>query len=290
MKLGTLAWPVEPTPDLRGLAAKLDHWAGEAKRTGADLLHMPEYACVELGAALTGSAPDAASELRAVVAQSGAILEAMRATARRHALWLQPGTLPMPDGARIVNRAPLIAPDGRVAFQEKRQMTRFETERWGISPGGPPSVFATPWGLLGIAICYDAEFPKLVRAQVEAGAWLILVPSCTDTPHGFSRVRIGAAARAMENQCFVAVAPTVGGFAASVALDENHGAATVFGPVDRGFSEDGVVAAAPLNAPGLLMTDLDPVRLTAVRADGAVRNHRDWPRAPVPRPEVAIFT
>jgi predicted amidohydrolase len=289
MRLATLAWPVEPTPDLAAYAAKLDHWAAEAKRASAELLHMPEYACVELGAALAGGAPDAATELSAMVDQAAHILAAMRETARRHALWLQPGTLPMRDGARVINRAPLIAPDGRLAFQDKRMMTRFEDERWGVSSGAPPQVFATPWGLIGIAICYDAEFPKLVRAQVEAGAWLILVPTCTDTLHGFHRVRIGAAARAMENQCFVALAPTVGGFAASVALDENHGAASVFGPVDRGFAEDGVVAAAALDAPGLLITDLDPARLEAVRADGAVRNHRDWPRAPIPRPGPAVF-
>jgi predicted amidohydrolase len=289
MRLATLAWPVEPTPDVAAYAAKLDHWAAEAKRAGADLLHMPEYGCVELGAALAGGAPDAATELRAMVGQADAILAAMRQVALRRALWLQPGSLPMRDGARIINRAPLIAPDGRTAFQDKRQMTRFEDERWGVSAGAPPQVFATPWGLIGIAICYDAEFPKLVRAQVEAGAWLILVPTCTDTLHGFHRVRIGAAARAMENQCFVALAPTVGGFAASVALDENHGAASVFGPVDRGFAEDGVVAARALDAPGLLITELDPARLEAVRTDGAVRNHRDWPRAPIPRPVPAEF-
>ncbi|MEI6161545.1 MAG: carbon-nitrogen hydrolase family protein [Roseococcus sp.] len=289
MRLATLAWPVEPTPDVAHYAAKLDHWAAEVKRAGADLLHMPEYACAELGAALAGGAPDAATELRAMVAQADAILEAMRDTARRHALWLQPGSLPMQDGPRVINRAPLIAPDGSLAFQDKRMMTRFEAERWGVQAGAPPQIFETPWGLIGIAICYDAEFPKLVRAQVEAGAWLILVPTCTDTLHGFHRVRIGAAARAMENQCFVALAPTVGGFAASVALDENHGAASVFGPVDRDFAEDGVVAARTLDAPGLLITDLDPARLEAVRAHGAVRNHRDWPRAPIPRPTPAVF-
>jgi predicted amidohydrolase len=287
--LASLAWPVEPTADLDAYEAKLDRWAAEAKAGGADLLLMPEYACVELGAALAGGAPDAATELRAMVAASEEILAAMRRVAERHALWLQPGSLPMRDGAVIVNRAPLIAPDGRLAVQEKRMMTRFETERWGVSSGQPPQIFDTPWGLIGIAICYDAEFPKLVRAQVESGAWLILVPTCTDTLHGFNRVRIGAQARAMENQCFVAVAPTVGGFAASVALDENHGAAAVFGPVDRGFAADGVVAEGVLDAPGLIFATLDPARLEAVRADGAVRNHRDWPRAPIPRPTPAVF-
>ena len=73
-------------------------------------------------------------------------------------------------------------------------------------------------------ICFDAEFPALVQAaQVEAGAWLILVPTCTDTLHGFNRVRLAAAARAMENQCFVVMAPTVGEAPWSGALDRNRG-------------------------------------------------------------------
>ncbi|WP_421993207.1 carbon-nitrogen hydrolase family protein [Roseococcus sp.] len=290
LTLAALAWPVEPTASVTAYAAKLDHWLEAAKAGGADLVLMPEYACVELGATLAGgTSTDAATELRAMVAAADEILAAMRAAAMRHGIWLQPGTLPMRDGDAIVNRAPLIAPDGRLAMQEKRRMTRFETEHWGVSSGAPPRVFDTPWGLIGIAVCYDAEFPDMVRAQVEAGAWLILVPTCTDTDHGFRRVRIGAQARAMENQCFVAVAPTLGGFAGSVALDENHGAAGVYGPVDRGFAADGIVAEREYDVPGLLFATLDPARLEAVRADGAVRNHRDWPAIPVPRSPQAIF-
>lgn len=290
LSLACLSWPVEPLESIAAYAAKLDRWCEEARAGGADMLLTAEYACVELGAALAGTgAADEAAELRAMVGASAAILAAMRAAAVRHGLWLAPGTLPMAADGRIVNRAPLIAPDGRLAFQDKRQMTRFEAERWGIAAGAPPMVFPTPWGLVGIAICYDAEFPKLVRAQVEAGAWLILVPSCTDTVHGYHRVRIGARARAMENQCFVAMAPTVGGFVASAALDENHGAAGIYGPVDRGFDAQGVVAEGALDVPGLVFARLDPARLEAVRVDGAVRNHRDWPRAPIPAPPHAVF-
>jgi predicted amidohydrolase len=283
LTLACLAWPVEPLADVAAYAAKLDAWCAEAKARGADLLLAPEYACVELGAALAGVAmADEAAELRAMVAAADVVLAAMRAAARRHALWLAPGTLPMADGARVVNRAPLITPDGRLAFQEKHRMTRFEAERWGVAAGAPPGVFETPWGRLGLAICYDAEFPTLVRAQVEAGAWLVLVPTCTDTAHGFNRVRIAARARAMENQCFVAVAPTVGGFAASAALDENHGAAAIYGPVDRGFAADGVIAEGGWDAPGLVVATLDPAALARVRAEGAVFNHRDWPAPPPP--------
>jgi predicted amidohydrolase len=289
MRLACLAWPVEPTSDVAGYAAKLDCWVGEAKAGGAELLLLPEYACMELGAALAGTRGDEAAELRVMVAQADALLAAMRGAARRHGLWLCPGSLPMALGGAVVNRAPLIRPDGRLAFQDKRMMTRFEAERWGVSAGAPPRVFETPWGLVGIAICYDSEFPKLVRAQVEAGAWLILTPSCTDTLHGCQRVRIGARARAMENQCFVAVAPTVGGLTASAALDENHGWAGVYGPVDRGFPTDGTVVEGGLDVAGLVYADIEAGMLDAVRQDGAVLNHRDWPRAPVPRPEVAAW-
>jgi predicted amidohydrolase len=208
--------------------------------------------------------------------------------ARRHGVWLLPGTLPFRDGQRIVNRAPLIAPSGAVAYQDKHVMTRFEAEEWGVSPGQPPALFETPWGRIGIAICFDSEFPNLIRAQVEAGAWLILVPSCTDTLHGFHRIRIAAAARAMENQCFVCIAPTVGEAPWSGALDHNRGYAAAFGPVDRGFPEDGILARGALDAPECVYADLDSARLTSVRQDGAVRNHASWPSDPPPCRVIAL--
>jgi predicted amidohydrolase len=290
LRLGLLQYPVERPEGVAAWAAKLDRWLDEA--TGrAELLVLPEYACVELGAALAATAaPDEAAELRAMVGVAEEVLAAMRDAARRHRVWLLPGSLPMPaPGGRVVNRAPLIAPDGRLAFQDKRFMTRFERERWGVSPGADPAVFETPWGLLGISVCYDVEFPKHVRAQVEAGAWLVLAPACADTVHGFNRVRLAARARALENQCFVAVAPTVGDAPWSAALDTNRGHAAVFGPVDRGFPEDGVLARGPTDAPGWVFCTLDRARIEAVRRDGEVLNHRDWPTGPMPPPRPAAF-
>lgn len=290
LRLGLLQYPVEKPAGIAAWGAKLDAWIARADGR-AELLVLPEYACVELGAALAGrDAGDEATELAATVAHADAILAEMRAVAIRHATWLLAGTLPMRAGGRVVARAPLIAPDGRLAFQEKRTMTRFEDERWGISAGAPPRVFDTPWGRLGISICYDVEFPKHVRAQVEAGAWLILAPSCTDDPHGATRVRVSAAARAIENQCHVATTPTVGEAPWSAALDVNRGQAAVFGPADHGFPADGVLAAGTPDEAGWVFCTLDPARLDHAREHGAVRNHRDWPRAPFPAPTPAAFT
>ena len=290
VRLGLLQYGVGRPGSVADFARALDARL-EAGRAGADLLVLPEYACVELGAALAGGdAAHEARELAAMVAAAPEILAAMRAAARRMGVWLLPGTLPMrrDDGA-VVNRAPLIAPDGRLAFQDKRAMTRFETERWGVSRGADPAVFDTPWGRIGVSVCYDVEFPKHVRVQVEAGAWLVLAPACTDTPHGFNRVAIAAAARAMENQCYVAITPTVGQAPWSAALDVNRGHAAVFGPVDRGFPEDGVLARGAPDVEQWVFCTLDPARIDRVRAEGQVRNHRDWPRAPFARPVPAVF-
>ncbi|MGG5820972.1 carbon-nitrogen hydrolase family protein [Falsiroseomonas sp. HW251] len=290
LRVGLLQYPVEKPAGIAAWGAKLDRWIARAKDR-ADLLVLPEYACVELGAALVGrDGTDEATELAAMVANAEAILAEMRATARRNATWLLAGTLPMQESGRVIARAPLIAPDGRCAFQDKRTMTRFEAERWGIYPGAPPRVFDTPWGRIGVSICYDVEFPKHVRAQAEAGAWLILAPSCTDSAHGATRVRACAAARAIENQCYVATTPTVGLAPWSAALDVNCGQAAVFGPADRGFPWDGVIAAGTPDAAEWVFAALDPALIEAVRQDGAVRNFRDWPRAPFPVPTPAAFT
>jgi len=281
LRLGLLNYEITRITSLEAYAARFDALVAEGA-AGADMLLMPEYACMEIAAAFT-AAPGEAAELDAVCALSDQILRIHREAAIRHQVWLQPGTVPFRNAAgQVHNRAPFIAPTGAVAFQDKHVMTRFESESWGVRSGAPPAVFETPWGIIGIAVCYDSEFPTLVRAQVAAGAWLILVPTCTDTMHGFNRVRISARARAVENQCFVAVSPTVGDAPWLACLDANRGQAGVFGPVDRGFPADGIIAEAGLDTPGWLFTTLNPAAIATVRNDGAVRNHRDWPAMPPP--------
>jgi predicted amidohydrolase len=277
MRLALLQHRVARHDGFASWAAAFDAHIEEAAAAGADLLVLPEYASLD---AIPTPAADLAAELAGACALHDRILDTMRAAALRHGVWLLGGSLPhrRADGSSV-NHAPLIAPDGRVGFQDKSTMTRFEAELWGVQPGAAPGVFETPWGRIGVCICYDAEFPPLARAQVAAGAWLLLVPTCTDTLAGFNRVRLSARARALENQCFVAIATTVGDAPFLAALDENHGYAAVFGPVDRGFPDDGVIMRGAMDTPGWVYADLDPVLLAAVRADGAVFNHRDYPES-----------
>ena len=57
-----------------------------------------------------------------------------------------------------------------------------------VSPGADPGVFDTPWGRIGVAICYDVEFPEICRAAAHAGATILVVPFYTDDRQGFIRV------------------------------------------------------------------------------------------------------
>ena len=270
LRLASLAWPIGPVAALEDWLGTIDRAIG---RLDAQMILLPEYAGLALAA---GARADVAEELQRALAQAEAMLAGLAALARSRGVWLQPGTLPVRVGDRIFNRAPLIAPDGRMVFQDKYVMTRFEREDWGIDGGAAPKVFATPFGLIGISICYDVEFPNLVRAQTSAGAKLILVPSCTDTPAGAARITLSARARAIENQCFVAVSPTVGEAPWLGTLDVNRGVAGIYAPCDRGFPDDGVMAQSVADQPGAAVADLDFAAIERVRQEGAQRNFAHW--------------
>jgi predicted amidohydrolase len=281
LRLAAAGLEVAPPAGIGGFRARLADVARQARAGGAEMLLMAEYFAMEVAA---GAGPDVAGELARAVELADGLVEAAREVARAHGLWLLPGSFAMAEevGAkaqRVLNRAPLIAPDGTPHWTEKHRMTRFETEEWGIAPGAHPAPIDTPWGRIGVAVCYDAEFPPITRKLAEAGAFLLLVPASTDTMAGAMRVDISARAAAIQNQCFAAVAPTLGVAPWSAALDTNFGRAAIFGPADRGFPDDGVLAATEWNHPGMVFADLDPQAVARVRVHGAVRNFRDWPAA-----------
>jgi predicted amidohydrolase len=287
MKLALAACGVNAPANFKFFIARIERLAAEAGLQGAELLVLPEYFSMVLAGAEIKS-PDIAAELTYVVDRAAELITALVEIAKRHKLHILAGSVPMRDGAKIYNRAPFIAPSGTVAYQDKQAMTRFEAEEWGIAGGEGPKVFETSLGRIGVSICYDSEFPLHVRAQVAAGAKLILVPSCTSTPAGFNRVRLSARARAVENQCYTAMVPLVGTASWAGSIDTNIGHCALFTPCDEGFPDDGVAAAGPLNEPGLIFADVNFAAIDIVRANGNVLNHRDWVQKIPPCPIVEL--
>ena len=283
VRVAAASWPIEAPADEAAWAARLGRWFESAAAGGASLLVFPEYGAMEL-AALAGpaAAGDLAASLDAVADRLSFADEVHEALCREHGVHAAAASGPcrVEDGAgaaRFVNRVRLFGPDGPIGHQDKIVMTRFEREAWNVTGGADGvSVFDTAVGRLGVLTCYDAEFPPLGRALVEAGAEILLVPSCTDALRGFHRVRVGARARALEGQCAAVQSVTVGDAPWCPAVDENRGAAGAFGPPEVGFPEDGVLASGEMDVPGWTFADVDLGAIGRARGDGTVLNVRHW--------------
>jgi predicted amidohydrolase len=279
-------YPIEALADWPAYAAKIERWVAEAAARGAALAVFPEYGAMELASLDPATMGDLAGSL-AFVASLVPRIDALHAElARRHDLHLLAASAPVQraDG-HYVNRARLFAPSGGLGWQDKQIMTRFEREQWGVSGGSDGlRLFDTALGRIGVVTCYDSEFPLVARALVEGGAELLLVPSCTDSLHGYWRVRLGAQARALEGQCYAVQAPTVGEAPWSPAVDVNHGAAAIYGPPDGEFPADGVVAIGEIDRPQWVFAEIDLERVTRLRADGGVLPVRHWTEQPGAEP------
>ncbi|MBF9150645.1 carbon-nitrogen hydrolase family protein [Novosphingobium jiangmenense] len=274
-------YPIDRLESWEAYAAKLTRWVEEAAAAGASLAVFPEYGAMELASLDPETMGDLAGSIETVSALLPRVDALHGQLAARTGMHILAASAPRKDAdGRFRNAARLFAPNGKASVQDKLVMTRFEREEWDIAPGASLRVFDTALGRLAVSICYDSEFPLLARACVEAGAEVLLVPSCTDTLHGYWRVRIGAQARALEGQCYAVHSPTVGDAAWSPAVDENRGAAGVYGPPDRGMPEDGVVALGVEGAAQWVFGEVDTARVADLRADGGVLNARHWAEQP----------
>ena len=295
IRIAAAQYPIEWLDGMSQWRAKFSRWVEQAVAERAQLLIFPEYGSMEL-ASLFGK--EIAGSLQGSIAAMNDVLQevdaAHRDAATKHGVHIVAASFPVrgADG-KFRNVARIFAANGKMGAQEKLMMTRFERDPWHIAAGGPAQVFDTSLGRIGISICYDVEFPLIARAQAEAGAKIILAPSCTETLAGYWRVRFGGQARALENQCYVIHSPTVGAAPWSPALEANRGAAGIYCPPDAGFPETGIAALGELDKPEWLIETIDLDRVDAVRQNGGVLNFRHWPEqgghAVPPAPVVSLL-
>lgn len=277
LKIAAAQYGIGEPRDFAAFGERVATRVADMARGGAQVVVLPEYLALEAAAALGAETrADFVRSLAGLQAHHGDFLALARDLAKRHAIHLVAGSFLLDvGGGRYRNRAYLVSPEGGVAWQDKLTLTGFEREAEVIEPGDELKVFETDFGRVGIDICYDAEFPLYARSQVEAGARVILVPSCTDTDAGATRVRVGCQARALENQVYVACAVTAGAAPWSPALDVNTGRAAIYTPIDRGFPSDGVLAQAGADA-DCAFAELDLGMLDAFKREAQVANANDW--------------
>ena len=277
MKIALAQWRIDVPASFQEFAARVSAEVAAAAGQGAKIVVLPEYLALELASVLDANTrADFSATLAALQSVHDEWLSLFFRLAADHRIYLLAGTFLLAQAnGKYRNRAWLFGPDGSCVFQDKLTLTAFEKARGVIEPGDVLKVFDTAYGRVAINICYDSEFPLYARAQCEAGARLLLVPSCTDTEAGASRVRIGCMARALENRIFVARSVTAGEAPDNPALDINTGNAALYAPSDRGLPADGIVAAAQ---PGQtwLIADVDLPTLGATLDDAQVAVPLDW--------------
>ena len=277
MKVAVAKYPIQAPADFAAFAERQAAVLGAAAAQGARVAVLPEYLSLELAATLdAGTQADLHASLAAIQRYREDWLALYARLAASLDMYVVAGTFLLAHGdGRYRNRCDVFAPQGAHLWQDKLQLTGFEKGLGVIEGGDALKVFDLDGVRTGVAVCYDSEFPLPVRAQAEAGARLLLVPSCTDTEAGATRVRVGCLARALENRVFVAQSVTAGEAPWSPALDINTGEAAVFAPMDRGFSADGVVAQTADDQVWAI-AELDLDALDRSRADAQVANDRDW--------------
>ena len=187
----------------------------------------------------------------------GPILGAMRAAALQAGVWLLLGGFPEKSRAadRIHNTSVLLNPEGMIAAIY-RKVHLFDVDVPGgkrfresdtVEPGGEVVVAPTPWGGLGLSICYDLRFPELYRAHAAQGARLIAVPSAFTLETGKDHWHVLLRARAIENQVYLMAPAQVGAHGAS---RRSYGHALVVDPW-------GVVIAECSDGEGFALARLD---------------------------------
>lgn len=278
MKIAVAKYPVHAPASFADFAQRITTVLGQASEQGARIAVLPEYLSLELAASL---GEPVAADLKASLAGIQAFRQAWTALfsglAQQLGMDIVAGSFLLEHHpGRYRNRCDWFCADGRQLWQDKLQLTGFEKATGVIDPGDALKVFVVDGVRVAVAVCYDSEFPLPVRAQAEAGAQLLVVPSCTDTPAGAMRVRVGCLARALENRLFVAQAVTAGLAPWSPALDVNTGEAAVFAPMDVGFPADGVLAQTA-GEQLWAIAGLDFAAFAASRGKAQVANDRDWP-------------
>ena len=242
----------------------------DAVGRGAQLVALPEYFCfmgfVDTDKLAIAEAPG-----------DGPIQRMLAEAARLHGVWVIGGTLPLScnDPQRVLNTCHVFAPGGALAARyDKIHLFRFEKvtdgvresydEGRAILAGAEPVVCAVGDLRLGLSVCYDLRFPELYRALTRTPCDLISVPSAFTYTTGRAHWELLLRARAIENQCYV-IAPAQGGKHENGRRTWGH--SMVIDPW-------GEVLAVQPEGEGVVLAELDPARIAAVRTQLPALQHR----------------
>ncbi len=273
VRIGLVQWMMRPLNDLDALFEQMEFFVDAVSDYKADFVMFPELFNAPLMADYN-HLPEAEA-IRKLAEYTEPIRDKCKEFAISYNVNIITGSMPHMQDGTLYNVGYLCRRDGSHETYEKIHITPSEVSYWGMVGGNTLNVFETDSGKIGVLICYDVEFPELSRLMADKGMQILFVPFQTDTQNGYTRVQRCAMARAIENECYVAVTGSVGNLPKVNNMDLQYAQASVFTPSDFSFPNNGIKAEATPNTEMTLIVDVDLDLLRELHSHGSVRNLKD---------------
>ena len=273
VRLGLIQWQMRLYKDLTELMQQAEYFIDAVSAYRSDFALFPEFFNAPLMAD-NNHLPESEA-IRELAKYTPEIVQQFSKLAITYNINVITGSMPELKGELLYNVGYLCRRDGTLERYEKLHVTPDEAKVWGMQGGHELKTFDTDCGKIGVLICYDSEFPELSRLLADQGMDILFVPFLTDTQNGYSRVRHCAQARAIENECYVAIAGSVGNLPKVHNMDIQFAQSMVFTPCDFSFPANGIKAEATTNTEMILIADVDIDLLRELNQFGSVRNLKD---------------
>jgi predicted amidohydrolase len=273
IRLGLVQWQMRSFKDIEEFYDQVEFFVDSVSDYGADFVMFPEFFNTPLMSPFNDMPERTAMEKLADSTKE--IVARIQQFAVSYNVNIIAGTMPIFERGKLYNVSYLCHRNGHTDSYRKIHITPNEMKYYGMAGGNDVKVFDTDCGKVGLLICYDVEFPELGRILADQGMQILFVPFMTDTQNGYIRVRHCAQARAIENECYVAIAGSVGNLPRVNNMDIQYSQSAVFTPSDFAFPNNAVKAEATPNTEMVLIADVDLYALRDLHEYGTVKNLKD---------------
>lgn len=273
IRLGLVQWQMRPLANIEALFEQCEFFIDVVSGYGSDFALFPELFIAPLMADFNHMSESDA--IREIAKYCDPIRTRFQEFAISYNINIITGSMPYMENGNLYNVGFLCKRDGTSEMYTKVHITPNEVLYWGMKGGSEIKTFDTDCGKIGIMICYDVEFPELSRLMADEGMEILFVPFLTDTQNGYTRVKHCAQARAIENECYVAIAGCVGNLPKVNNMDIQYAQTAVFTPSDFAFPSNGIKAEATPNTEMTLIADIDLDLLKKLHEHGSVRILKD---------------
>ncbi|GAB3165998.1 bifunctional GNAT family N-acetyltransferase/carbon-nitrogen hydrolase family protein [Telluribacter humicola] len=273
IRIGVVQWQMRTFNNVQAFYDQVEFFVDAVSSYKADFILFPEFYNMPLLAEFNYLPEPQA--IRQLASYTEEVRNKMQEFAISYNVNIVGGSMPLMDNGQLYNAAYLYRRDGTFEEYRKIHITPNEVRHYGMVGGDDVQVFDTDCGKIGLVICYDVEFPELSRLLGKQGMEILFVPFLTDTQNGYMRVRNCAQARAIENECYVAISGCVGNLPGVENMDIHYAQSAVFTPSDFQFPTNAIKSEATPNTEMMLIADVDLFQLKELHEHGSVQTMKD---------------